>query len=190
MPVLLSDAIGHPDAWSAQGPSKATPSMDTAYDGAPVVIQVLGKSSLGDITTPWTPNDYRGDGSESRVTMTANVPGRMREDIEAIEEIARDKLRHAVGNIDARWHSSTKPGEKHPSTVRLKINISGAKVCPTFDSDGKHIDMPTDWSGLAVLPVVHVKGAYVKKGMAGLVMDVVSLMVGEKRRHEVDTTFI
>ena len=193
MPVLLSTAISRPDAWSVGAPSKATPSMDMAYiklDGAPVIIQLAEKSSLGEMTCPWAPNVYRGDGTESRVTMTVNITDRVREGIEAMEELIRDKLRPSIANIDARWHSSTKPADKHPSSVRLKINISGPKACPTFNGDGEPIDMPTDWSGLAVLPIVHVKGAYVQKGMSGLVIDVVSLMVGDKQRREVDTSFI
>ena len=194
MPTLLSDAIRRPEAWSVQGLTKATPSMEMAYikfEGGPAVVQLVGKSSLGDVITPWAPNVYRGDGSESRVTMTANIPERVREDIEALEELIRDKLHEHVRNIDARWHSSSKPSEKHSSSVRLKISISGPKACPTFNSDGEPVPMPSEWTGLAVIPIVQIKGAYVQKGMAGLVMEVVSLMVGDRKRHDmVDMTFV
>ena len=52
------------------------------------------------------------------------------------------------------------------------------------------MQMPTAWAGLSVIPIVHVKGVYVQKGMAGLVMEVTSLMVGDRKRHEVDMTFV
>ena len=75
--------------------------------------------------------------------------------------------------------------------MRLKITISGAKTCPTFNSDGEPVPMPSEWTGLAVIPIVQIKGAYVQKGMAGLVMEVVSLLVGDRKRHDtVDMTFI
>ena len=167
--------------------------MDMAYikfERGPAVVQPVGKSSLGDVTTPWAPSVYRGDGSESRVTITANIPERVREDIQTLEELIRDKLRGHVSNVDARWHSSSKPSEKHSSSVRLKISITGAKTCPTLSSDGESIPMPSEWAGLAVIPIVHVKGVYVQKGMAGVGMEVVSLTVGEKKRNEVDVTFL
>ena len=44
--------------------------------------------------------------------------------------------------------------------------------------------LPTEWAGLAVVPMVHVKGVYIQKMMAGLVMEVTSLMVGDVTSKE------
>ena len=193
MPTLLSTASSRPDAWSVQALTKASPSMEMAYlkfeDGA-AILQLIAKSDLGDVCTPWTPNVYRGDGSEARVTMTVNIPDHLREDIEALEEIVRNKLRTHVPNIDARWHSASKPSDKHPSSLRLKFTISGQKACPCYNSDGEPVPMPSAWAGLSVIPIVHVKGVYIQKGMAGLVMEVVSLLVGDRKRHDVGMTFV
>ena len=59
VPTLLSTASSRPDSWVAQAPTKATPSMEMAYlkfeDGA-AILQLIAKSDLGDVCTPWTPN--------------------------------------------------------------------------------------------------------------------------------------
>jgi len=41
------------------------------------------------------------------------------------------------------------------------------------------VSLPTVWAGLAVIPVVSIKGAYIQKAMAGLLIEVSSLMVGD-----------
>ena len=86
MPTLLSTASSRPDAWSVQAPTKATRSMEMArlkFEDGAAILQLIAKSDLGDVFTPWTPNVHRGDGSEARVTMTVNIPDHLREDIEA-----------------------------------------------------------------------------------------------------------
>ena len=89
-----------------------------------------------------------------------------------------------VPKIDAIWHSSTKPSDKHPSSLRAKIVMSGDRACPCVDADGNSVALPTEWAGLAVVPAVHVKGVYIQKTLAGLVMDVSSLMVGDVEAKE------
>ena len=39
--------------------------------------------------------------------------------------------------------------------------------------------MPTNWRRLAVLPIIEVRGIYAQKTGAGLVLEVVALMIGE-----------
>ena len=95
-------------------------------------------------------------------------------------------LRPHVPKIDAIWHSSTKPSDKHPSSLRAKINVSGDRVCPCVDVDGNSVPLPTAWAGLAVNPVVSIKGAYIQKAMAGLLIEVSSLMVGDTVPKDAD----
>ena len=111
--------------------------------------------------------------------MTVNLPDTIREQMECIEEQVRDLVRPHILKIDAIWHSSTKPSEKHPSSLRAKINVSGDRVCPCVDVDGSSESIPTMWAGLSVIPVVSIKGVYIQKSMAGLLMEVSSLMIGD-----------
>ena len=127
MPKLLADAASKADLWTISAPTPAN-AMHVAYlkyVGKPGVFQLTSKADLGSVTTPWEPNVYKGTGNESRVTMTVNVPDAVREQMECLEEKVRDLLRPHVPKIDAIWHSSTKPSDKHPSSLRAKINVSG-----------------------------------------------------------------
>jgi hypothetical protein len=193
MPTLLADAAANLDAWTMT-PIAQMPTMQLAYArylGATPVLQLHDKESLGCITTPWAPNVFRGSGSETRVTMTLNVPEATREAFELIEEHVRELLRPAYPKIDALWHSATKPGERYRSTLRAKINIAGDKMVRYVDVDGNPVDPPTNWVGLSVLPLIAVRGAYVQKTGAGLMVDVLAVMVGSvQERRDEELTFI
>ena len=174
MPSLLSEAAAKLDAWTLT-PLAQLSTMQVAYaryGGTTPTIQLHDRANLGIATTPWAPNVYRGTGGEHRVTMTLNVPDSIREDIELIEERFRDLLRPSVPKIDAIWHSTTKPGDRYKSTLRAKINISGDKMAKFVDKDGHPTDPPTSWHNLSVIPILAVRGAYVQKTGAGLMMDV------------------
>ena len=186
MPMLLADAASKVDLWTISAPTAAN-AMQVAYvkcDGKPGVFQLTSKADLGSVTSPWMPNAYKGTGNESRVTMTANVPDAVRESMELIEERIRDLVRPYVPKIDAIWHSSTKPSDMRPSSLRAKIVVSGDRACPCVDADGNSVPLPTEWAGLAVVPEVHVKGVCIQKMMAGLVVEVTSLMIGDVTSKE------
>ena len=93
-------------------------------------------------------------------------------------------MRPHVPEIDAISHSSTKPSDKHPSALHAKIVVSGDRACPCVDVDGNSVPLPTEWAGLAVVPVAHVKGEYIQKMMAGLVMEETSLLIGDVTSKE------
>jgi hypothetical protein len=193
MPTLLSEAAAKLDAWSLTSLAQL-PAMQIAYTrfaGSTPTIQLHDRANLGTVTTPWAPNVYKGTGAETRVTMTLNIPDRVREDMELIEERCRDLLRPSVPKIDSLWCSSTKPGDRYSSTMRAKINISGDKAAKFVDSDGNTTNPPTQWYNLAVIPILAVRGVYVQKTGAGLMMDVIAVMVGDVQdRKEVDVQFI
>ena len=123
MPTLLADAASKADLWTITAPTPAN-AMQVAYLKFNVkagVLQLASRAELGSITTPWAPNVYKGTGAETRVTMTVNVPDAIREYMECIEERVRDLVRPYVPKIDAIWHSSSKPSDKHPSSLRGEI---------------------------------------------------------------------
>ena len=148
MPILLADAASKLDAWSLS-PVTQGANMQVAYvkfDGKPATVQLTSKAELETITTPWTPSVYRGTGNETRVKMTVSIPDADREHMELIEEKVRDSLRAHSPKIDAIWHSSTKPGDKHPASLSSKIVLSGDKACRCVDTDGKTVALPSEWS--------------------------------------------
>jgi hypothetical protein len=193
MPTLLADVAANLDALTVTAASQL-PTMQIAnirYSGSTLVIQPQPQESLGSITTPWMPNIFRGTGTEARVNMTMNVPDEVRESFELIEERVRDLMRSAFPKIDAIWHSATKPGGKYRSTLKAKINIAGDKAIRYIDADGNPVDPPTQWQQLAVLPLLAVRGVYVQRATAGLMVEVVACMVGavQERKGE-DLKFV
>ena len=186
MTTLLSDAASNLAGWTVSQPTQAK-AMQIAYvrlHGRSAVLQLAPKDSLGQVTTPWAPSVYNGTGNEPRQTITFSVSDEIRQHMELIEEAVRECLKQHMPGIDAIWSSSSKPPGKHPSILRAKIVVSGDKICPCFNAAGEPVPLPTDWVGLAVLPMIAVKSVYLQKGMAGLVLEVVSLMVGQKERHQ------
>jgi hypothetical protein len=188
MPMMLKELAADLDKLVLSSPIQA-PAMQVTYArfaGSTPTFQLHDKAQLGLVTTPWQPNVYRGTGQEHRVTATFNVPDSIREDMELVEERIRDILRPSVPKIDSLWCSSTKPGDRYKSTLRAKITMCGDRMVKFVDRDGNPADPPTSWQGLSVLPVLTLRGAYIQKTGAGVMMEVVALMIGEAqgRREE------
>jgi hypothetical protein len=91
----------------------------------------------------------------------------------------RDSLRAHNPKIDAIWHSSTKPGDKYAASLRSKVVLSGDNACRCVDADGNVVAMPSEWAGLAVIPIITIRGVHLQKAMAGLIMETTALLVGE-----------
>ena len=186
MTTLLSDAASNLAGWTVSPPTQAK-AMQVAYvrlNGRSSPLQLAPKDSLGHVTTPWAPSVFNGTGNEPRQTITFTVPDEIRQQMELIEEAVRGCLKQHLPGIDAIWSSSPKPPGKHPSILRAKIVVSGDKACPCFNAAGEPVPLPTDWVGLPALPIIAVKSVYLQTGMAGLVLEVVSLMVGQRERHQ------
>ena len=165
MPILLADAASKLDAWTLS-PVTQGANMQAAYlkfDGKPLAVQLASKAELGAITMPWAPSVYHGTGNETRVKMTVSIPDAIREHMELIEEKVRDSLRAHSPKIAAIWHSATKPGDTHPASLSSKIALSGDKACRCLDADGKTVALPGEWAGLAVIPIITIRGFICKR---------------------------
>ena len=185
MPTLLNEAT-HKSAWSVSAPTAAK-SMHVAYprpNGEQALLQLTPAKELGSITVPWEPNVFNGSGDEPRKTISFSIPDETRQQIELIEETIREALRASNPNIDSVWNSSTKPPAKHSSLLRAKITVLGDKACKCFNESREPVQLPEDWAGLPVVPIIAVKSVYIQKSMAGLVLEVVSLLIGTKTATE------
>ena len=105
--------------------------------------------------------------------------------------MVRNIVRKHFPKIDSIWHSSTKPADKHPSSFRAKLVVAGDKACPCVNMAGDGIPLPSDWVGLSVIPILSIRAAYVQRNLAGLVIEVTSLLVGEAKRTAIrNVTFV
>ena len=181
MPVLLRDVSAQLAQWELL-PLKPAGQMSIAairFKGVPPSIQLVPKERVAEVWTPFPPSVYRGTGVETRLGIMLCVPDDVRQDLEALEEWVRGHMKAVVPDIDSIWKSSTRPPGKYTSALKAKITVAGPYACQTLDIDGRSAPMPTDWHRLTCIPLIEVRGAYLQKGAAGLVLEVGGLMLGE-----------
>jgi hypothetical protein len=167
------------------GPHKAATQMTIAgvrANGQVPCIQLLPKSAMGAIWTPFAPSVYGGNGTEPRRSIVFSLPDDVRRCLENMEEWAREALRPTMPTIDAAWYSAVKPAANYPATLRAKITLSGPGACPIVDAEGKPVEVVENWQGLCVIPILEVRGVYIRKASAGLILEVTGLMIGPTRQ--------
>ena len=176
MPTLLRNAVAELGQWTL-GPPKAKNgqmaiSSITGKTGWPSV-QLLPRERLGEMSTPFEPSVFRGTGTEPRKGIVFAAPSDVLDDIQKIEEWARNQAPSAV------CHSAIKEPGNYSGSVKAKINVSGPNACSVVDMDGIPITWPESWARLPVIPIVDVRGVYIQKTGSGLILEVTHLMVGE-----------
>ena len=90
----------------------------------------------------------------------------------SLEETIRTKLSAHVPNIQDIWVSSIRPSEQYPPSLRCKINVAGPRIVKYFTSDNKPCDAPTNWKQLTINAAIAIRGIYIQKGSAGLLLDI------------------
>jgi hypothetical protein len=84
--------------------------------------------------------------------------------------------------VDAIWISGVRPSTNFPPSIRAKITISGPGACTIVDENGAPTEPPDEWAGRAVTAVLEFRGVYLQRASAGLLVEVVALMIGPVRQ--------
>ena len=174
MPILLSDALAELPEWTL-GPFKAKDGQMQiagirAKSGGWPMVQLLPMEHMGSITVPFAPSVYRGTGNEPRKSILFSVPDSVLLAIAQIEEWARKQ------HPDGVWHSSIKEHKGYRS-LKAKINATGPNACRILDDQQRPMAWPDNWSHLAAIPIVELRGVYSQKTGSGLILDVTHLMI-------------
>ena len=177
MPILLSDAVAQLPQW-ALGPPKHNGQMSisriTCKAGRPIV-QLLPRDRFGEIYTLFEPSVFRGTGSEPRKGIVFAAPEDVIDDIRKLEDWAKGQ----VASLNPVWLSAIKETEG-----RVKAKISPA-TCSVVGRYGA-AELPQNWRGLPVIPIIEVRGIYSQKTGAGLILEVTHIMVGEEPIEQCD----
>ena len=122
--AMLANVDG---AWAVAPPrqGKVAQTAAVTYNGGVATLQLVPKSQMGSITTPWAPNVYRGTGGEERQTITLDIPQEIYEQFQRLEGAVLEKARGVVPNVDAFWHSALRPAGNHSAALKAKIHTSG-----------------------------------------------------------------
>lgn len=145
-------------------------------EGQPPLLQLVSRADIGSCTTPFAPSVFRGTGEETRKSVVFTVPEETAKEILKIEEWASQALQKEAGR--AQWCSCIRRMERFPPGLKAKINTQTVQC---FDLDDQPRELPEDWHGLAVAPILQVRGVYLQKQAYGLIVDCIAMMVGEKR---------
>lgn len=120
--------------------------------------------TLVDVSIPFEPSAFGGDGSETRKSVCFTLP---KEDIST-------RLLEIEASVGAT--SSAIKNE----LVRCKVNN---KVC-CWDAEGKQIDTPKTWRGWTVAAQLHLRGRWETPQGSGLTLEVtdIKFLEQEKKR--------
>ena len=150
-------------------------------DGLPAVQLVPG--DCRDISTPFPPSVFQGTGEEPRQTLTLNIPEGVFSAFATLEDTVRGLLRASHPDVDALWRSALRPAGNYPAQLRVKVNLSGDRQVQVFDQADQRVNLPTEWRGLVVVPIVSLS-AYAQAKNAGLIVDLVALKVLGQRQAQ------
>ena len=75
IPAMMMLADADAQAWAIGPPlqGKVIQTANVTYNGKPATAQLMPRSQMGSVTTPWAPNVYRGTGEEERQTITFEI---------------------------------------------------------------------------------------------------------------------
>ena len=140
-------------------------------DGRPLVFQMTPKASLGTITVQSADVRYKQKraGYERWVNLSLCVPVAVREQLERLEGRLRDLLRPRYQQIDNMWSCNVVP-------FVADMCLTGEHPCRILNTSGAPIK-PTDWTAVAVVPIVALRCLCVHQAGVFADYEVVSILV-------------
>ena len=119
------------------------------------------------------PSVYNGTGQEERKNIVFGVPPTIEEGLAIMEDAILQALSETHPNIHALWVSSVKPANgDHEASLKAKINVAGKQQCRFFDENNEPIEAPSVFRPLEAQIVLQVRGVYIQKTAAGLMLSV------------------
>ena len=170
----LLEGIDHLSLSSPRDGEKGMKFQSLSFRGAPLRIKL---SDDNDLTVPFEPSSWGG--SDTRRSITMNIPEPLFEAIAELEDWCRQVLEDDNPAVQALWTSSVRPAERYSATLRAKINVAGPRQAKFYGETAEPIEPPTSWKGLRVNAVVHVRGVYFQKQGIGLMLEVTDLRYGQ-----------
>jgi hypothetical protein len=152
--------------FSGKGPVKFA---RLASDGAPVKLKLAEEPTL---TVPFAPSAF-GDDAATKLSISFHAPPDLVEQLAALEEWARGKLKSTIPDVDGLWKSCVKVADGYAPALKAKIVMDR---CNFYDANREPAAQPDDWRAIRCTAMVHVKGAYWQRTMVGLCLEVTDVM--------------
>ena len=180
MTTLLEQAVG--EGWTVGAPQqlKNVHMCPIQHKGRQALIQLLPRGDMS-IIVPFAPSVYRGTGQETRLNVTFDTPASVIAQTQQVEDAIVAKAREILPNLDALWCSCIKPTPYGPQ-LQCKVNTEGPHKIQLISGEALTVE---DLQRRQVLPILAIRGIYVQRNSAGLMLDAVACIVGEKPKYEV-----
>jgi hypothetical protein len=131
-----------------------------------------------ELRIPFAPSCFGGVAGDRKGCIVA-IPQETADVILALEEFVMNGLKESTPNIMQIWTSSVRPSEKYPPSLRCKINTGGTKKVRYFNEDLQPCDEPSNWQQLPVNVCLAIRGVYIQKNGAGLLIDITHLQYAD-----------
>ena len=139
-------------------------------EDGPLCIKAEGK-------IVYEPSVYNGTGLEERKNIVLTIDEDTAKKIEELERWTRLQ----AGVSEDKWNSCVKRADG--PRLKAKINVAGSKRCDFVGPDGVR-EPPAELRGRTATVALLVRGIYMQRSAAGLMVDVVAMKYGEATREE------
>jgi len=142
------------------------------YDGQALAVRLEGEVAF-------EPSVYQGTGEEARKGIVVRLSDGDFTSFQALEEWCKQALQAQTPNVDTLWSASSKLTEKWGAQLKAKINVHGPYCAIFYDDSRQPCKAPQGWKGLHINALLEVRGCYVQRNGAGLLLEVTHLRYGE-----------
>ena len=177
-PVLLTSLPL--DGWDLSEPKtvKAMKIANLTHAGVTPITRLAEGINL---TIPFAPTTF-GGGTTERKGCLVSINDKLADYLTQLEVLARAQLTETTPNIDNIWTTAVRRDAHFPPSLRCKINTSGLHMASFYKEDGELAPEPGDWRQLPVNLYVLIRGVYLQKTCAGLLIDVTHLQYAPHKR--------
>ena len=159
------------------GPATALPKgvlkkCALTYEERPLSLRLEGE-------VVFEPSVYQGTGDEARKGIVLRLSSADFTAFQALEEWCKQALLEQTPNVDGIWSDSSKLTEKWGAQLKAKINVHGPYCAIFYDESRQPCKAPQVWKGLLATVLLEVRGCYVQRNSAGLLLEVTHLRYGE-----------
>ena len=166
------------------GPLTATKAMkisNLTHEGAAPTVRLV--EDLRSARVPFAPSCFGGADGDRKGCLIS-IPQETADALVLLEEWALDRLSAQVPNIREIWVSCVRPSEKWPPCLRCKINTGGPRQVKYYNEHNEKCDAPSDWKQLSVNACLTIRGIYVQKSGAGMLIDITHLQYEDEGEEE------
>ena len=186
MPKVSSDDVTRPvlltslplDGWELSEPKtvEALKILHLTHGGLTPITRLADGIKL---TMLFAPSTF-GGGTAERKGCLVSINDELADYFTELEGVVMAHL--GEPKIENIWTSAVRRDAHFPPSLRCKINTSGLHMATFYREDGELAPEPEDWRQLPVNVCVVIRGVYLQKTCAGLLIDVTHLQYAPRKR--------